>query len=282
MILELPQYETKKEMFDFLVANKTTLINQKKSAIKFADAISLNVIPQNLHSTTKAYDNREEEEEDKDFVEVKAVINTTGILDGHGDVHIKGLWNKSLKENKRLLHVQEHKTAEFDKIISSGEDLKAYVKDFSWKELGYEGEGETQALVFESKVRRERNAKMFEAYSKGYVTNHSVGMQYVKLELAINDEEYEKEMNFWNKYIDQVVNRKDAEDAGYFWVVTEAKAIEGSAVPLGSNPITPTMSIKNEPIDLIDAINKSTLGTEKAAESTFNLNTEIDKLIFNL
>jgi len=47
------------------------------------------------------------------------------------------------------MHLQEHKSGSFDKIISSGADLKAYVKDYSWKDLGYDAEGETQALIFE-------------------------------------------------------------------------------------------------------------------------------------
>ena len=170
-------------------------------------------------------------------------------MDSHGDVHIKGIWNKSLKENKRMMHLQEHKSGSFDKIISSGADLKAYVKDYSWKDLGYDAEGETQALVFESLVKNSRNPYMFNQYKNGYVDNHSVGMQYVKLELAINDKEYEKEKDFWDKHIGGVVNAKDAEAKGYFWVVSEAKAIEGSAVPHGSNSVTPTLPTSKDTED---------------------------------
>jgi hypothetical protein len=70
-------------------------------------------------------------------------------------------------------------------------------------------------------------------------------MQYVKLELCINsDSRYDaEEKAAWDKYIEQVANRQTVEDAGYFWAVTEAKLIEGSAVVIGSNFATPTIQI---------------------------------------
>ena len=92
---------------------------------------------------------------------------------------------------------------------------------------------------------------------------------------VMNDEDYEKEKNFYDKYISQVINQKDAEELGYFWVVTEAKVIEGSAVPMGSNPITPTTNIDKEPsfLDLLGKIDTQ----EKAAESTFSIIDAINK-----
>ena len=42
----------------------------------------------------------------------------------------------------------------------------------------------------------------------------------------------------------QMTNKEIAEQYGYFWAVTEAKVIEGSAVVFGSNYITPTLSVK--------------------------------------
>jgi len=241
-MLKLPEFKTKKELFDFLVENKESLIAQKCSAIKEADGFGCQTILVRDGLVGKAAPSIIDAEE----IRVKVVINTTNIMDSHDDVHIKGLWNKSLKENKRIMHVQEHKSNQFDKIISSGEDLKAFVKDMSWKDLGYNAEGDSEALIFDSLIKRSRNEYMLNQYKSGYVSNHSVGMQYVKLDIAINDKEYEKEMDFFNKYIETIVNKQKAIDKGYFWVVTEAKAIEGSAVPNGSNPVTPTIYIEDK------------------------------------
>ena len=224
-----------------MVKNKEELINQKKAITKESDGL--------IHGCTgiaivgKATNTNE----NKDEIEVLAVINTTNVLDSHSDVHIPGIWDKSLNENKRIMHVQEHKMA-FDKIIASGEDLKAYVAEYPFKQLGFDAEGTTQALMFDSKIKESRNKYMFEQYQNGYVENHSVGMRYVKLVLAINDEEYGAEFEAWEKYYPQIfVGKEQAERQGYFWAVTEAKVIEGSAVPIGSNTITPTLEVKNEP-----------------------------------
>jgi hypothetical protein len=236
--LQIPQFESKSELFDFLIENKSALIAQKKFSVKFAD--SINYIDKG--ETTKASNNSTS---DTDTITVKSVINTTNLMDSHSDVHIKGLWNKSLKETKDLYLLQEHKM-EFDKIIS--DDIKANVQSMTWKELGFNLKGETQALIFESIIKRDRNEFMFKQYQNGFVKNHSVGMRYVKIELAVNSDEdyYKTEKRIWDKYIGDVANEKEASEQGYFWAVTEAKVIEGSAVPMGSNKITPTLSVENK------------------------------------
>jgi hypothetical protein len=87
---------------------------------------------------------------------------------------------------------------------------------------------------------------MFEQYAKGYVKEHSVGMRYVKLELAINsDNKWDvEEKEVWDKYYPEIANKEVADERGYFWAVTEAKIVEGSAVVKGSNYATPTISIE--------------------------------------
>jgi hypothetical protein len=51
-----------------------------------------------------------------------------------------------------------------------------------------------------------------------------------------------EEKENWDKYIGKVANVEQAEEEGYFWAVTEAKIVEGSAVLFGSNRVTPTLS----------------------------------------
>lgn len=227
----IPDGITGKELFTFLVENKGKVIAAKKAAMKVADAIGIQ-----MHSVqTKATGLV-----DSSAIKVMAVINTTNYLDSHMDVHMPGIWDKSIKENRNVMHLQEHEM-KFDKIISDGQDLVVSAKAFKWRDIGFDYDGQTEALLFESSVRKVRNQYMFEQYAKGNVRNHSVGMQYVKLALAINDPDYKDEFAAWNKYAPQVVNLGSAE---YFWAVTEAKVIEGSAVVLGSNQATPTISVE--------------------------------------
>ena len=253
MKLEIPHFATNKELIDFFVKNKNTLIAQKLSTFKKADGVAFNSYTGGLISkqgTNKVA-------KDVDEIKVRAVINTTGILDSHKDVHLPGLWKKSLSENKRILHAQEHKIQSFDKIIADGEDLKAYTDQMLWKELGYNADGHSQALVFDSTVKASRNAYMFDQYNRGYVKNHSVGMRYVKVFFAVNEktDDYPEGKEYWEKYYESIVNKQDADSLGHFWAVTEAKAVEGSAVPLGSNPITPTLEpLKGTPHEAAKAL----------------------------
>ena len=265
--LEIPEFKTHKELFGFLKENKSTLIAQKKQIVKHGDGFGFVATP--------SYENKaiQKAETNEVQIQVKAIINTTNWMDSHKDVHIDGIWDKSLKENKMMMHVQEHQSYAFDKIISSGSDLKAYTKTYTWKELGFNLEGSTQALEFDSTVKQARNPYMFDQYKQGYVNNHSVGMRYVKLAMAINSEDYPEEKEVWEKYIDRIANKEQAEAVGYFWAVREAKAIEGSAVPLGSNSMTPTISVGKEIEPLQDTQELAAAKALRTKQFFINLNS---------
>jgi hypothetical protein len=228
------------ELFKYLKANKALIISQKKSAIKHADSIGIYLKGFDSEEVDKGFEVSSDVHQDT--IRAKVVINSTKIMDSHDDVHFDGLWKKSLGETKNIYHLQEH-SMKFDKVIS--DEVKAYTKSLSWKSLGFDYEGNTQALVFESTISKDRNPFMYDQYLKGYVKNHSVGMQYVKIDMAVNSEEkyYVEEKAVWDKYYNDIVNKDVADEKGYFFAVTEAKAIEGSAVLRGSNIATPTISI---------------------------------------
>jgi len=266
-----------KETFKWLHDNKESLIAQKKGSVKHGDGIpfdyvnDIELVEKDNDGTTITYKAEITEDENPNEAKVRAVINTTNIMDSHKDVHLPGLWTKSLKENRMIMHLQEH-DMKFDKIIADKKDLKAYAETYTWKELGFDFEGETQALVFDSTIKRDRNSYMLDQYKQGHVNNHSVGMMYVKLELAINDKEYEDEYKVWKKHIDQIANKNLVEATGYFWAVLEAKVIEGSAVPLGSNFATPTLDIKAEPVQTTQENEPDTSTQDKLNKFFNNLN----------
>jgi hypothetical protein len=241
--MDIPIFNSRTELFNFLVKNKDILIAQKKAVMKQADPI----IFQPSIIAIKDTANKEDMPETNmsNDVRVLCIINTTNIMDSCKDVHLPGIWVKSLQENKALMHIQEH-CMKFDHILSDGKDLKAYTKVFTWGELGYNLPGNTEALVFESLIKADRNAYMADQYKKGYVKNHSVGMQYVKMTMCINDENYGAEFEAWNKYYPEIANKDVADEYGYFWAVKEAKVIEGSAVPRGANFMTPTLSVEEQ------------------------------------
>lgn len=73
---------------------------------------------------------------DENTIKVKCAISPSNVLDSHKDVHIPGLWKKSLNESKYDLLLQEHEM-DFDKVItdSISGDLKVYTQMISVKEL---------------------------------------------------------------------------------------------------------------------------------------------------
>lgn len=238
-MIAIPDFPEKSALNDWLIENKASLIAQKKSTVKLADAMSCacDFVSIKGDSVIKA----EAVAAENGKLKVRSIINTTKIFDSHGDVHIDQLWNKSLKENKDLYLVKEHNFS-FEGIIS--ENVKAFTKQMSWNELGFNYSGQTQALVFDSVISKVDNPFMFDRYKAGRVKQHSVGMRYVKIDLAVRDERYEKEFEIWTKYYDLIVNKNDVDEVGFFWAVTEGKVIEGSAVVKGANFATPTQSVQ--------------------------------------
>ena len=241
----VPQGLEKKELLKFLVENKALLIAEKKAAIKEADAIMVGCDVGKKYfvdaegKLNKATAETVKETSGKETVMV--VINTTNWFDSHKDVHIPTLWNKTLSDNSTMLHLEQH-TMSFQKVIS--DESKGYVQKLTWKELGYDYPGYTEALIFETPFTG-RNPYMEDQYRKGFVKNHSVGMRYVTIKLCVNepeDEYYKEEYANWTQYAPMVVNLAEAEADGFFWAVLEAKIIEGSAVVKGSNIITPPVS----------------------------------------
>lgn len=248
---DLSKYTTKEELFKFMKDNKSLLIAEKKCSDKHADAVSyIEGYVTEKGDVVKAEPTVSAELLKKDSLRVKVVINTTNLMDSHSDVHMKGIWKKTVKEQKTTYLLQEHQM-KFENVIT--DTVKASVKEFAWSDLGFNFKGTTEALVFDAEISKDRNPFMFEQYAKGYVKEHSVGMRYVNLEMCVDSDEkyYQEEKAAWDKYYPEIANKEEADSRGYFWAVTEAKMVEGSAVVKGSNYATPTISVKEitEPVE---------------------------------
>lgn len=234
------QFTTKEELFKELSANKALLKANKMLQIKESDSIAYSFAVNEKKEALKAGEIRFEE---INVLDVKLVINSCNLFDSHSDVSIDSSWNRTVKNAKRVLLLEAHK-AQFDKIISDEIELKVEV--ISWKDLGFDYEGSTECLVFYARLRKDRNPFMFEQYAKGYVKEHSAGLRYIQIELAINSEaEWNREeKEVWDKHYSKIANKEDVDQYGYFWAVLEQQIREGSAVVFGSNFATPTMSVE--------------------------------------
>lgn len=237
------QFSTKEELYKALSENKGLLKAQKMIGEKHSDTVAYSFAVNDKKEAIKAGEINIDE---VNVLDVKIVINTCNLFDSHSDVSIESSWNRTVKNAKRVLLLQEHK-AQFDKIISDEIELKVEV--INWKDLGFDYEGKTECLVFYARIRKNRNPYMFEQYAKGYVKEHSAGLRYIQIDLAINSEaEWNKEeKEIWDKYYPKIANKEDVDQYGYFWAVIEQQIKEGSAVVFGSNFVTPTLSV--EPVN---------------------------------
>lgn len=242
----IPKFSDLSKTHAWLIANKRRLIDQKKAAIKFADPVTVILI-----GIEDVANKAEALSKDAKKMEVKSVINTTNLLDSHADVHFPGIWDKCIKEQKCNYLVKEHNFA-FDGIIS--DNVKVTTPMMDWSALGADYPGKTQVLLYTSQLEKDEDQTgMFDKYRTGKVKEHSVGMRYMKLALAMDNSRYPEEMKVWKDYYDKIANKADVDELGYFWAVTEAKNIEGSAVLRGSNPITPTLSSQETKLEPVEA-----------------------------
>ena len=270
------EFKTIEELHKYLIDNKKSLIEQKKSVIKEADSIPYVGVSYSVDKDVADKAESAAEVVKEGEIQVKVVINTTNLIDSHMDCHMKGLSKKSLSEQKKLKLLKEHK-ATFENVIS--DQVTATAKTMTWKSLGYDMEGSTQALIFDATIKEERAPYMFGQYKNGYVDNHSVGMRYVTLYLCMNNDKSwaAEEKSNWDKYYSEVANKEIADQYGYFWAVTEAKIVEGSAVVFGSNYITPTLSVKQHVPN--DTLKTEPLITEEVSIDMFK--SELKTLLKN-
>lgn len=233
-------FDTKEELFKALKANKDFIIRQKKGRVwESIDKDCLQAVKVSNIDFTRFID-----ETTKDFFNdpdsYYIVVNTTNILDSHGDLHVKGIWNKTAKEQNNKNYLVDTHNLTMGTTLAKKEDVEIFVAEIPFSALKYNYKGNTEALVYKvAKDKMRKDAR--EWLDEGYDVQASVKMQYVNIELALNSnsEEDKKERESYDRYKSSIANLEDFKELNYFFVVKEAKNIhESSLVPFGSNHVT--------------------------------------------
>lgn len=239
---DIPQ----KELFEYLVKNRKQLIEKKKSMPVNSEPFELNITEEMEVKARKG-----EIAEDATSFSVKVVANTSMYTDNDMDVLGISAGQKSIDERgTKGKNVIPHLNGHIHTLDALVGDVKnIYYQNLKAGDLGIMTTvPQIQGLILESEIIKEYNPKLFNLYKSDRVKQHSIGMQYVKIELAVNDEEYKEEFAIWQKYYDNIINKDRIDKSGYFWYVSEFKLLEISAVLFGSNELTPTLEIgKSKP-----------------------------------
>ena len=175
---------------------------------------------------------------------VYPVINTTNYMDSHNDVHIDGIWDKSIVEKAGLVHYTTDHELKISNIIAYPKQVEMMIKETSFKELGYNAGGNTQAFLFKVDPKDFLNSDAKKIIDNKIPIQHSVSMVYGDMVLCAKseDKELKEENDNFNQYIEKVSNRDYAESKAFFWAQKEASiGDEGSMVTRGSNGLTPML-----------------------------------------
>ena len=297
MRIQIPDFANRSDLFAYLKANKKAIISQKK-AMPIVSEITYSLpevvaqapialedvkklVPGITDETFKALSSKMTLNESlpDGVVRVRTVANAANFVDSHLDVLLPDAAKKSIKERKGLIpHLHDHihmTTAEV------GEVKSITLEEVPLSQLGYKGDGTTQCVVFVTDVMEEYNKAIYDRYKSGRAKQHSIGLQYVKLELCVDsdDEDWKEEKKLFDKYYPGILNKEVVDAKGYFWAVPEYKLIENSVVLFGSNPYTPTLeaqSNKAEPEQSTQA--EPEQSTQQRAEFVEALNRLNNKL----
>lgn len=245
--------EKQEEYFKYLKTNKALLITEKQLEVKHTDSITH--APTLARREPKAPSAQKDSSSpmdgpgdipERDSIDVTVVCNTAWYCDSQMDVLTDDSYTKSIK-NKGISipHIADHKQSSTAHV---GDVTALYTKVMPLSELGLNQEGETTALVMESTVRKDYNDDVYKFYANGKINQHSIGLRYHDMELAINSkhEDYKDEFAVWEANYPKVINKDKVDERGYFYLIKEVDIIENSCVLFGANSLTPTLSMKTD------------------------------------
>lgn len=263
------KFSSKDEMFFALKANVDKIVAIKKAAIKDSDGVNYQFrenseadvtkgIAPDMLKTVKTGDT------------IYPVINATNFFDSHGDVHLDGIWDISIQQQKGKLYYTVNHELKLGSIISYPNEVEASVKTLNWSDLGENYDGQTQALIFAAQLTDKSNKDAKKAIKAGVPLQNSVRMQYEKMVLCVDSTAKgleQERMNFY-MYLPKIANKDEVMAAGYYWGIQAAKIVkEGACVLAGSNRATPIL--------YTDPSNKqSKKGTEPPADRSIEVKSD--------
>jgi len=232
------EFATKEELFLALKENLDVIIDAKKSVQKSCDK-NASVICRPLDISK--FDNEQQKSLNIDDNFYYIVVNTTKILDSHDDVHIDGLWKKTINEKQYKNYLVTDHELEILNTVVRKEYVEILTIKLPFATLGYSYAGNTEALVYKVPKNQVKNELVKDWLESGDAIQGSVRMKYIKFLFCIDSnapEDAEFKKNYDN-YIDTIANKSDFDYIPYFFAILEASnEQEASLVIRGSNHVT--------------------------------------------
>lgn len=232
-------FSDKKELFKEFKANKDQIIDAKKAEILKSCEKGIAITAKPL-DYLKLNDSVKEIALDDNYYYI--AVNSTRILDSHDDLHIDGIWKRTVKNQQGKNYLVDSHVLSVKTTIARKEYIEMFTAIVPFSVIGKNYKGETEILVYKVKKDKIVDPVAKEWLDSGDAIESSVRMQYVEIKLALDSDarEDKDEKKVFDKYIGLIANKEDFEnDIQYFWAVTEAKNVmESSLVLFGSNNAT--------------------------------------------
>lgn len=175
-------------------------------------------------------------------IEVNIVANTPYFLDSEGDVVMPNAFDIEKGEYPLL---DTHNRCTIQALIAWG---KFKYDDVTLDQLGLSGSKKVQALTYSATITPMQNQMAFGKYSTGLIRQHSLCFWYQDVQFACNEtgDEWKKEKALWDTIYPKILNKEDADNLGYCWVVNSGIVREVSACVFGVSKATTTLSVSEK------------------------------------
>lgn len=233
------EFETKEEMFRELKSNLDIIIDKKKSEFQHSCDKGTAISCKSLNGLKLNDAEKASIDINDDYYYI--VVNSTNILDSHEDLHVDGIWNKSVADNQGKNYLVTDHELEIGHVVVRKEHIEMFVATVSFKSLGYPYAGNTQILVYKFRKDRVLMPSVKDWLDSGDEIQASVRMRYVTIEFAMdsNDPDYALEKKRYDQYLPKIANYADFDYISYFYIIKDAvNQRESSLVVAGSNHVT--------------------------------------------
>ena len=233
------EFSTKEELFSTLKENLSIIEDQKKGKIyesyKKGQSINMKAID------VSKFDIEQQKALKLDDNYYYVAFNSTRILDSHEDVHIDGIWKKTIQEKQFKNYVVTDHELEILNTVVRKEYVEIFTAKVPFSILGKSYDGNTEVLIYKFPKDKVMMPIVKEWLESGDELQGSVRMKYIKFVLCMdsnNPEDSDFKINY-DKYIEYIANKDDFEYIPYFFAILEASnEKESSFVLYGSNQVT--------------------------------------------
>ena len=246
------EFQTQKELIQAICKNHKTIIDFKEKQIYKSNEKGQGIVFNNTDIFLSDTANKE-----NSFIKqvkenrIYPIINSTNWLDFHDDVHLKGCYKKTVKEQQGKVYFVDAHQKTTQSIITYKSDVRMFYDNVLWQTLGKDYDGETEALIFDIEKSNVKDWAL-ELINKEKDIQCSLAMKYGQIFFAVDtdEKEYKANKELYEQYKSEIINQDDLEQRGYFFGVKEIQIMgEGSMCPISGGSNSATTIYQIEPSD---------------------------------